>query len=55
MFQPTDRQPPSSRSFVRVAPGRRTPFVRCGEKEVYNPASPADMAELRTVQTYRQR
>lgn len=55
MFQLTDRQQHHARTYVLLAPGRRTPFVRCGEKDYYNPAKPADMAELHTVLGYRQR
>jgi hypothetical protein len=47
---PHDAQP-----FVRIAPGRRTPFVRCGEKDYFHPANPADMAELAIVLGYSQR
>ena len=43
------------RSFVVIAPGRRTPFVRCGEKDFFHPAKPADMAELRIVLGYSKR
>jgi hypothetical protein len=43
------------RSFTVIAPGRRTPFVRCGEKDFFRPGNAADLAELRIVQSYNQR
>jgi hypothetical protein len=55
MSQYPVRQQHHARTFVVIAPGRRTPFVRCGEKDHYNPAVPGDMAELRTVLGYNHR
>ncbi|GIE90481.1 hypothetical protein [Actinoplanes regularis] len=53
MSQHTTQHAP--RTFEVIAPGRRTPFVRCGEKDYFHPANPADMAELAIVLSYSQR
>lgn len=37
--------------YAGPAPSR---FVRVGHKEVYDPTNPADVAEYRTVLSYRQ-
>jgi hypothetical protein len=43
------------RTFEVIAAGRRTPFVRCGEKDYFRPGHPIDTAELAVVRGYSQR